>query len=844
MKSAFTLRILLLSLLLCTTWSLSRAYDFAKNGLYYAITDAEHRYIEVSQHSDYLTLTEIEVPETVTFLGETYTVTGIGYQAFFGCSNLSSLSLPQTIQSIGDKAFYQCSSLHSIALPESLQRVGEYSFHRGGFTTLRLPASLIQAGKYAFTHLQDLVSFEVDSNNPCFSAENGVLYNKDKTKLLQYPMARTVPTFSVPSTVTEIGLYAFDTCSNLTRVSLPGSLTKIAECAFWDCTNLKEVYIPNSVTEIGGGAFSSCYNLSYVRLPASPAFTTISSSLFVCCGALTYIEIPDNVHTIENWAFEDCTSLSQVTLPSSIQHIYDCAFRRCSSLQRIVSLADVPPVLSSIDPIPASTTVFVNKSALSDYQSHAVWQTCQLADMDQYKGMVMKETIGALRRPMSADWSDHGVIADPSQLSTNKQETTEGCIPYLLDGDTQTFFQSTWSEDNSNGEIHYLQVDMRAALQFIKLKYEQTHQQNQWEPKTVRVCATNDLTEGWSEICTASFDARTGSTEVDLGEPYRYLRLYVSDTFSGQLVRNNKCFAWSEFGVWNNAEVSAENLAEVEDIMADVELSNGYSESVLRALERVEQKLAESRVLRLPDNGFNYVYTTLLPGNYDEVVYSRHFSNTYWQSIVLPFDVYYYDICHDRVVARLNDIHQYDDDEDGTPDRTILEVFRLKEYDVLSANTPYLIRATDTGIKDFVMTTSFEPMIPLPLDCSSVGMQYDFCGTYQTVLGRDMFENHYYAMDSGFLSEAAGPGVELKPFRWYMKAVDRTGNIPARIPTIQVIEYDDEGYITSIESYGNNTETDMSTPVYDVNGRQVGAMGKWNELPKGVYIANGKKLLK
>ena len=79
---------------------------------------------------------------------------------------------------------------------------------------------------------------------------------------------------------------------------------------------------------------------------------------------------------------------------------------------------------------------------------------------------------------------------------------------------------------------------------------------------------------------------------------------------------------------------------------------------------------------------------------------------------------------------------------------------------------------------------------------------------------------------------------------WYMRAVDRTGNIPARIPTIQVIEYDDEGYITSIESYGNNTETDVSTPVYDVNGRQVGVMGKWNELPKGVYIANGKKLLK
>ena len=258
MKSAFTLRILLLSLLLCTTWSLSRAYDFAKNGLYYSITDAEHRYIEVSQHSDYLTLTEIEVPETVTFLGETYTVTGIGDQAFSDCSTLSSLSLPQTIQSIGDKAFFQCSSLHSIALPESLRRVGAYSFHKGGFTTLRLPASLIQAGRYAFTHLQDLVSFEVDGNNPCFSAENGVLYNKDKTKLIQYPMARTAPTFSVPSTVTEIGLYAFDACSNLTRVSLPGSLTKIAECAFWDCTNLREVYIPNSVTEIGGSAFQGC----------------------------------------------------------------------------------------------------------------------------------------------------------------------------------------------------------------------------------------------------------------------------------------------------------------------------------------------------------------------------------------------------------------------------------------------------------------------------------------------------------------------------------------------------------------------------------------------------------
>lgn len=844
MKSAFTFRILLLSLLLCTTWPRIQAYDFVKNSLYYTITDTVNRCVEVSQHDDYRTLTEITIPETVTYLGETYTVTGLGDKAFAFCSELSFLNLPNTLRTIEHMGLYGCTSLHSIDLPESLQYVGELGFHRCGFTTLRLPSSLIQVGSDAFTHLQDLVTFEVDGDNLCFSAEDGVLYNKEKTKLIQYPIAQKNPIFSVPSTVAEIGRFAFDQCSNLIRVSLPNSLTRIDNCAFYSCQKLKEVYIPNSVTSIGDYAFNYCYKLSYVHLPASPAFTTIPTSLFCFCPALTSIEIPDNVQVIQQWAFEDCTSLSQIILPSSIRYIGGCAFRRCSSLQRLVSLADVPPVISPSDPIPTSTTVFVNKTALSDYQSHPVWKTCQLADMDQYTGMVMKETIGTMQRQMPADWADHGVIVNTSQLSTNKQETTEGYIPNLIDGDTNTFFQSTWSEDNANDDIHYLQVDMRAALQFIKLKYQQAYQQNKYEPKTVRVCATNDMTEGWTEICTANFDSRTGSTEVDLGYPYRYLRLYVLDTFGGLVVGYNKCFAWSEFGVWNNAEVSEENQAEVEDIMADVEVSNGYSEAVIRALERVEQKLAGSRVLRLLDNGFNYVYTTHLPENYDEVVYSRHFSHTNWQAIVLPFDVPCYDICYDRKVARLNDIHQYDDDEDGMPDRTILEVFRLQDYDVLRANTPYLIKSADIGVKDFIMTTNFEPMIPLTLDCSSIGTQYSFYGAYHTVLGREMFENHYYAMDSGCLSEVTNSNAELKPFRWYMKAVDRAGNVPACIPTIQVVEYDDEGYITSIESFGNNTDTDISTPVYDLNGRQIGIMGKWNELPRGVYVVQGKMLLK
>jgi hypothetical protein len=148
-------------------------------------------------------------------------------------------------------------------------------------------------------------------NNTAYASENGVLFNKAKTTLIQYPAGKPDANYEIPGSVTNIGDYAFSDCIPLTSVTIDNSVESIGNYAFQYCQRLTSVTIGNSVTSIGNYAFHGCQSLALVTVGNS--VTRIGERAFLYCGGLTSVTIGSSVATIGLWAFRFCSSLTSVT---------------------------------------------------------------------------------------------------------------------------------------------------------------------------------------------------------------------------------------------------------------------------------------------------------------------------------------------------------------------------------------------------------------------------------------------------------------------------------------------------------------------------------------------------
>ena len=228
-------------------------------------------------------------------------------------------------------------------------------------------------------------------------------------------------------------------------------------------------------------------------------------------------------------------------------------------------------------------------------------------------------------------------------------------------------------------------------------------------------------------------------------------------------------------------------------------------------------------------------YTNDTDTDYDEISYTRNFTHTNWQALYVPFEMEYDDWKDDFEVARINNMNQYDDDDNGTIDRTVMEVFKVKNGGT-EANTPYLIKAKTTGEKTITLTdATLYAAEDVSHDVSSWNTLFTFTGTYSGVSGATMFGNGYYALGNGTLHQAADATNALSPFRWYMAVTDRQGN-PKDIGEVKVMVFDMDG-----------DETDSLTPtlsqgegessVYVLSGRRV------TNPRQGIYVKNGRKVV-
>ncbi len=260
------------------------------------------------------------------------------------------VTIPNSVTSIESGAFYRCTSLSSITIPNSVTSIGNN----------------------AFSYCSSLVSFVVDDRNSEYSSENGVLFNKNKTLLIQFP--KDAKNYIIPNSVTSIGDFAFEGCTSLSSVAIPNSVTSIGNYAFYNCTSLSSITIPNSVTYIGAGAFDNCTSLSSITIPNS--ITSIGLLVFQDCTSLSSIIIPDSVTRIKFGAFVGCTSLSSITIPNSVTSIGNFAFKGCTSLKDVKVLTKTPPVVEKED-LGYSGKVTVPKGTKSAYETAVGWKYCR-----------------------------------------------------------------------------------------------------------------------------------------------------------------------------------------------------------------------------------------------------------------------------------------------------------------------------------------------------------------------------------------------------------------------------------------------------------------------------------
>ncbi len=189
-------------------------------------------------------------------------VTSIGSLAFYKCSNLTSITIPSGLTSIGEMAFFNCSALTSVTIPNGVISIGNFAFGScTGLTSITIPSSVTSIGVNVFYNCTGLTDITVDSNNSSFCSESGVLFNKDKTTLIYYPLGKNDSSYTIPDGVTVIEQYAFYCNSKLTSVTIPSGVTSIGEMAFRECSGLTSVIVPSSVTSIEYNAFWCCFNL-------------------------------------------------------------------------------------------------------------------------------------------------------------------------------------------------------------------------------------------------------------------------------------------------------------------------------------------------------------------------------------------------------------------------------------------------------------------------------------------------------------------------------------------------------------------------------------------------------
>ncbi len=245
-------------------------------------------------------LTSLTLPEGVTAI-----------TSFEGCTSLESVNIPAGVTAIGNNVFRDCTSLKRLNAHSGITKIGERAFYRcTGLEEITGLSGLKEMGNDAFYGCTSLKS--IDSLG----------------------------------SIATIPAYAFSHCTSLEKVPLPSTLTQIGSYAFMECYSLQEVEIPNGVSKIGTNAFVNCRGLRKIHIPGS--VSVIDEYVFRGCQGLINVTVAEGVTGINRFAFYECYILREISLPSTLSSILGNAFaltdvdviRNNSSLKLTIGVAD------------------------------------------------------------------------------------------------------------------------------------------------------------------------------------------------------------------------------------------------------------------------------------------------------------------------------------------------------------------------------------------------------------------------------------------------------------------------------------------------------------------------
>lgn len=358
-------------------------YNFVSDGIcYYLRSDytAVVTYLSGNESLNcYHAAGNVTIPSTVERNGVKYKITGIGDRAFYGCSFLKTITLPEGIDYIGKNAF-EDSGIESIKIPKSVRCIEDEAFaYCSMLTSITLPEELQELGEDAFYRCTSLTSATMPSTlteirgfNGCASLKSVVL--SENTVIIDanaFEGCSSLKSITIPNTLTEIGKYAFSDCFALESVEMSKNIAKIDESAFAQCYLLKSIDLGEKLTYLGDVSFENCVSLEsigsntvapcskvHVYLKrfigpvddgidynASPELNGIGFRTFKNCASLTSVKLANNIEGFGREAFYGCTSLTSIDIPNGVKTLESETFKGCRTLRDIV----LPDQLETID---------------------------------------------------------------------------------------------------------------------------------------------------------------------------------------------------------------------------------------------------------------------------------------------------------------------------------------------------------------------------------------------------------------------------------------------------------------------------------------------------------------